>query len=180
MTRRTTPDRPTRVSDGITFLPSGRYQARAKINGRHWVATFATRREAVETRAKMIAARPDQKRARLLADLREIDDGGVALTLHAAALERYLGAQARVTDEMREIGLEEAMDGNHRPWPAQNSPMLHFLLDRAKEIASEEESDGFGWLVLHAFREGYLAAVSDAALAAGGDPIGDITTSVRV
>ncbi|TDO45923.1 hypothetical protein EV643_112253 [Kribbella sp. VKM Ac-2527] len=81
------------------------------------------------------------------------DSGGESLSQWAEQLEQYLDEQASV-EHLRERQMPQP------PWPANDNPMLGYLLTRAQEIAANEgQRTALVWLAAHAWFEGGLDAI---------------------
>ena len=78
------------------------------------------------------------------------DEPGEALDRWADELADYLDARVSV-QRARERPMPE------HPWPAEENPMLAYLLDRAREMHSTAGVEAtFIWLAVHAWFEGAL------------------------
>lgn len=78
------------------------------------------------------------------------DDGGEAMGKWRHRLLPYLDERV-LLEPARQAPQPEP------PWPAEDNPMLGYLIDRAGEIAAAEgEAAAYVWLGVHAWFEGGL------------------------
>lgn len=90
----TPPSKPTLVAPGITWLPSGQYQARLKMSAEWtWVETFDTKQEAIDARAaKLLQRSAGSRRAPVTITVAELLDLWLAWRtgdLAPPSVERY-------------------------------------------------------------------------------------------
>src|SRR5947207_14917790 len=87
-----------------------------------------------------------------LADLLADESGdSEALARWRDRLSRYVDSQGGL-DALRLRSPSEA------PWPATDNPMLAYLIERSREIASEKGFDeALAWIIHHAWFEGVIS-----------------------
>jgi hypothetical protein len=81
------------------------------------------------------------------------DDGG-----DSAALARWKDRLSPYVDRQGGLDALRLRSPSEPPWPAADNPMLAYLNERSREIASEEGLDhALAWIVRHAWFEGAIA-----------------------
>jgi hypothetical protein len=81
------------------------------------------------------------------------DDGG-----DSAALARWKDRLSRYVDSQGGLDALRLRSPSEPPWPASDNPMLAYLSERSREIASEDGVDSaLAWIIRHAWFEGAIS-----------------------
>jgi hypothetical protein len=87
-----------------------------------------------------------------LAELLAVESGD------SAALARWKDRLSRYVDSQGGLDALRLRSPSEPPWPAADNPMLAYLTERSREIASEEGLDAaLGWIIRHAWFEGAIS-----------------------